>query len=347
MFEPQFTITPGILNAIIKLENAKAIAEHVAPPYATRVKLQDRVKALNLFHLAHILGVNITLRDAEKLAEGRKLEIEDSRIHILTNFRNVLEFNRSGGADNYVNLDSTLLLHLNKIVLTDWRETWDVKFRVSGEIIDPNLDSWLELRDVSIPAEVVPEMITDITEWYKQHMATIHPLILVGIITYQLVQIMPFTAGNKLTIIAIADFLLERYGFGTKIYLPVVRNFDAHEDDYQQAMQISNRSHELSTWLEKFLRSLAVDATDTKVELDKIMQEEEKSAQQPFLDLNKRQLKILRYLQTIPTVKREDYCQMMEVSTMTAFRDLNDLVRKKLIKIEGQGRGTKYMLVSR
>ncbi len=347
MFEPQFAITPTILNAIIKLENAKAIAEHAAPPYATRVKLQDRVKALNLFHLAHILGLTITIRDAEKLAEGRKLEIEDSRTRILTNFRNVLEFNRSGAADNYLNLDSTLLLHLNKIVLTDWRESWDVKFRVGGEIIDPNLDSWLELRDVNIPAEIVDEMIAEITLWYKQNMVVTHPLILTAIIAHRLIQVMPFTAGNKLTIVAIVDFLLERYAFGTKIYLPVVRNFDLHEEDYQQAVAIANRGQELTAWLEKFLKSLASDALDTKQELDKIMQEEEKSAQQPFLDLNKRQLKVLRYLQTIPTVKREDYCQMMEVSTMTAFRDLNDLVRKKLIKIDGQGRGTKYMLVSR
>jgi hypothetical protein len=32
---------------------------------------------------------------------------------------------------------------------------------------------------------------------------------------------------------------------------------------------------------------------------------------------------------------------------MTAFRDLKDLVRKKLIKMDGEGRGTKYFLSSR
>jgi hypothetical protein len=31
---------------------------------------------------------------------------------------------------------------------------------------------------------------------------------------------------------------------------------------------------------------------------------------------------------------------------MTAFRDLKDLVRKKLIKLDGKGRGTKYKLAS-
>ena len=76
-------------------------------------------------------------------------------------------------------------------------------------------------------------------------------------------------------------------------------------------------------------------------------EEEKRNTSQPFLDLNKRQLKILRYLQNIPTVQRDDYCQMMDVSTMTAYRDLNDLVSKKLIKVEGQGRGTKYKLASR
>jgi hypothetical protein len=39
--------------------------------------------------------------------------------------------------------------------------------------------------------------------------------------------------------------------------------------------------------------------------------EETNTNSQPLLDLNKRQLKILRYLQTIPTVKREEYCQCL------------------------------------
>ena len=72
--------------------------------------------------------------------------------------------------------------------------------------------------------------------------------------------------------------------------------------------------------------------------------EDERAKKQPFLDLNPRQLKVLRYLQNVPYIKREDYCHMMDVSTMTAFRDVNDLVRKKLLKVEGQGRGTKYRL---
>ena len=86
---------------------------------------------------------------------------------------------------------------------------------------------------------------------------------------------------------------------------------------------------------------------ETREEMVKTLNEEDKSSKKPFLDLNKRQLKILRYLQTIPTVKREDYVQMMDVSTMTAYRDLTELMEKKLVKLEGQGRGTKYMLSNR
>jgi predicted HTH transcriptional regulator len=111
---------------------------------------------------------------------------------------------------------------------------------------------------------------------------------------------------------------------------------------------MSKQNFESSLWIERFVKSMARDVEEQKNEIDKQMAEEqEKNAKQPFLDLNKRQLKILKYLQTIPTVKREDYCAMMDVSTMTAYRDLDDLVNKKLIKVEGRGRGTKYMLVSR
>ena len=74
---------------------------------------------------------------------------------------------------------------------------------------------------------------------------------------------------------------------------------------------------------------------------------EGESKKQPFLNLNKRQLKILKYLQKISQIKREEYVEIMEVSTMTAYRDLDELVKKGLLKVSGQGRSTRYILASK
>lgn len=347
MEESKYTLSNRLLNSVVKLEVTKAELEHNSPNYTVRGKLQNRVKALNIFHLSHSLGMNISLKDAEKIAEGRKLEDKSEKLYVLNNFRNVLEFNRATVTEAPSAVDFNLLMHLNKIVLTDWRETWDARFRGEGEMADSALDNWLDLRDTELTEQQIEPALRELFDWFAANQTRLNGIILIGILLYRLIEIMPFASGNKLTILALSDHLLHKFGYADKTFLPVLRNFDVHEQEYYEAWQYAKRNLDLTLWLERFAGNLAKDVQENKAEVDTFLAEEEKTSKQPFLDLNKRQLKILRYLQTIPTVKREEYCQMMEVSTMTAFRDLNDLVRKKLIKLEGQGRGTKYLLATR
>ncbi len=346
MQESSFSISNKLLNAIVKIESIKTALEVAPPVYNVRSKLTQRSKALNLFHLSHMLGMGLTLRDAERLAEGRKLELPADKLSVLNNFRNVLEYNRAGLNEQVTDIGFSLLLHLNKIVLTDWRETWDVRFRAEGDKLD-TADDWFSFRDINYQLANIENDLRELFEWFMTDGSKINRVIAIGIVIYRLVEIMPFAAGNKLTILALGDYLLFQAGYADRTYLPVVRNFDIHMDEYAEGWSYAKRNQDITLWIERFALAMAKDLQENKVEVDQYLAEEEKGTKQPFLELNKRQLKVLRYLQTIPTLGREDYCQMMDVSTMTAFRDLNDLVRKKMLKIEGRGRATKYMLSNR
>lgn len=347
MYEPKYSISDRLLNSLIKLESDKAVMEHTELPTQIRDRLKDQERSLQLFHLAHMLGINITLKDAEKVAEGYQLPIEDARGPILNNFRNVLEFNRSNIANSYIDVDQALIMHLNKIMLNGWKESWEVKFRGAGEVPDTMLDNWVGNINIEGNEDVQTE-VRDLIEWFRMDGSRTNPLIRVAVLLYRLREIQPFLTGNKLTLLALADFMLFRYGYTAKTFMPSTACFDVNEKEYMEAWDMCAKNFDLTLWLERFVRSLSKDLTQVKTDTDRLLGEEkERNTKQPFLDLNKRQLKILRYLQSIPTVRREDYCQMMDVSTMTAYRDLNELADKKLIKVEGQGRGTKYMLSTR
>ncbi len=345
MFIPKFNLTHTIVNNLVKLEHEKTVTERAILSGRVFNNMKNQTKAVNLFHLGHMIGSNITLKDAERLTEGKKFENDDAKVIIINNFRSCLEFTRSSAANTYIDIDLNVLGHLNKIMLTHWKESWEAKFRTGGEDIDVNLDNWVDLRDKTIePLRLQGELLS-LIEWYKTQRGKIDSRIRIAVFVYRLLRIAPFVAANKLSIIAITDMLLYKNGFAENTYFPITRNFDIYEDEYLEAWTnaIAN-DEDLTLWIERFIRNLSNDMADVNEQMGKMSADEEKSTKQPFLDLNKRQLKILRYLQNIPSVKREDYVQMMDVSTMTAFRDLNDLVKKKLIKIEGQGRGTKYML---
>lgn len=347
MYQPNYKITDKILNFVTKVEILKSTVNIGQLDYSVRSRVSLQARANSLFHLAHILGLGLSLKDAEKLAEGRNLDAEDDKMRIMQNFRNLLEFNRSNAAESYTELDFTALLHLNRIILTGWKETWEVKFR-SSEDIDLQYEDWATFTDKTISQNDVEPQLVDLLTWYQSANGKVNNLLRIMVLAARLVQIMPFLAGNKYTIMGIVDLLMYQYGYTTALPLPITRPFDLNIVDFWKIWDEAVTSGDLTLWIEKYADILSKDATELKTDVDRMVHAEtEKNTNQPFLDLNKRQLKVLRYLQTIPTVRREDYCQMMDVSTMTAFRDLNDLVRKKLIKVEGQGRGTRYMLVTR
>lgn len=347
MYQPNYKLTDRLINHLVKLESDRTIVSSQFTPSPVKLKMEKRTKVLNLFHLAHMLEVPLSLREAEKLAEGKKVFTQDKRGAILNNFRNILEFNRSTVATSYPDVDLNLINHLNKLLLTDWRESWEAKIRGTGENPDGEFDDYLGIRQQTVDSSLIHNELASLIDWYKSNQSLIYVLIRIAVLTERFLRIAPYSYGNKLTMIALADFLLYRAGYTGKAYLPLVRSFDVSGEDFLESLTMVAESGDMTIWIERFVRNLASDMADVREEYFSVMAEQEKSVKQPFLDLNKRQLKILRYLQTIPTVKREDYCQMMDVSTMTAFRDLSDLVRKKLLKIEGEGRGTKYMLYTR
>ncbi len=348
MYTPNFEYTDQLVNTLLKLEHNKTMITSSDFSYNIRSKLTQNAKTTDMLHLANMIGQQITFKDAESLALGKRLDnIPNETAILISNFRNALEFNRSSIADTYNEADNSVLLHLNKIIISSWRESWDARFRSFHEALDERFDDWQDLRDINIDVNQIEIQIGELIEWYKSNIANIAPIVRIAIFIYRLIEIMPYIAGNKITIIAVTDYMLYKNGLSTKAYISVVRHFDTDKYGILETFQMSRRSNSLTTWIESFAKKINEDLLESREETNKFIVADEKKKNQPFLDLNKRQLKVLKYLQAVPAIQREDYCHMMEVSTMTAYRDLDDLVRKKLLKIDGQGRGTKYVLASR
>ncbi len=63
------------------------------------------------------------------------------------------------------------------------------------------------------------------------------------------------------------------------------------------------------------------------------------------LELNERQKKGLAYLKNERVITTMQYQDLLECSRRTAARDLDDLLDKGILKREGAGRATRYLLV--
>ncbi len=347
MYQPKYTITDSILMEVTEIEQNRTKLENANFPNHTFKDLMKKSKSVNMFHLAHIMGVELTIKDAEKAVEGKKISTNDARGTILNNFRNAMEFVRSDVTEAHLETDINLILHLNKILLTNWKEIWDARLRTDSNEIEPIIDGWLQMRDKGITMNEVEEKTSEVLFWFKTNNGRVHPLIRIAILIFELAKIAPLKFLNQITIISLADLLLYKTGFLSLTFLPIVRELDLHNQANLNVWGAAMDSKDLTKWIEHFITDLNTSIKEDKEKILGLVSSDKHSTKQPFLDLNRRQLKILRYLQTIPTVKREDYVQMMDVSAMTAFRDLNDLMEKKLLRVDGNGRGTKYLLANR
>lgn len=347
MYKPKYKITNNILQSIVKFEVEKKGIEDLEIDDSLENELRLDGAANDIFHLGHLFGIDVTLKKAKKVASGKTLDVGDYRGQYLTNFRNAIEYILSTQS-SYYSVKGNLLIHLNKILIKGIAEQWDAKYRTSGEAIDNRDDNWVELRDENVASVEVQSQAFGAMEWFEANKTKVHPLIMIPAVIYRLIRLSPFVKSNKLTMLAICKYLFYKSGKIINGYLPIIKNFDIYEDEFIEAWkQASLENDDLTLWIERFTRNYANEVLNLREKIDKKLEEYKEKNKQPFLDLNKRQLKILRYLQNIPQVKREDYVEMMDVSTMTAYRDLKELVKKGLLRIEGEGRATKYVLASK
>jgi Fic family protein len=347
MYSPNFNYNDKIVSLLIKIENTKSTLATLDFASNVEHKLVKNVRSLDMMHFANELGYEITVKDGYKLSTGVKVgNMTDADFKIIANFRSVLEFNTSRDVSSYSEVDYSILHHLNRLLINGWEDTWETKLRNAENKVDESWDDWEVLRDKDLAPEQVENAMFNVVDWYKSSIPTMTPLVRLLILIFRLIEIYPFIAANKFTIIALADYVLYRNGFSLNSYTSTIRIFNKNKKKVEESYLVSKKANDLSYWIEQMLVLMNSEMNEVRESISGYMVEEEKAKQQPFLDLNKRQLKVLRYLQSVPFVKREDYCHMMDVSTMTAFRDLNDLVRKKLLKIDGKGRGTKYRLTT-
>ena len=348
MFIPQFRYTHSIVNLLTKIEGLKCMIQSKEFSYDVKFRSQKQSKINDIFFLANLMGVSIDLKTAEKISMGSNLdknEIPKETIYTLSNFRNCLEFNRSVSSDDFKEYDINTILHINKLVSSSWREVWTPQYRNKLTNIQSSSLDWFDVAEEIQNTNEIYSWLTEVLEWYKNE-TELNNLIKVGILIYRLIEIHPFTKNNLLTIMGLLDFIFIKLNLSYKINISIVSMFFNNLNELKKGVYYSKINKSIEYWLEALLTSISKELETVQNEIYKYIMEEEESKKKPFLDLNKRQIKILQYLQNVPYIKREEYCHILNVSTMTAFRDLSDLVRKKLLKIEGTGRGTKYKLYS-
>ncbi len=347
MYTPTLGLTHKMFYHILRLEEAIRQIKDTQLSSPARNDLLNRMGSENLYNIGKLIGGEVSFNDSQKIYRGKTLISNKSYEMVLSNYRSMCDFVYSAGNDKHMSLSPSLLMHLNKLIMNGLVDSWDAgRFRNVTDTIKQDYDLWYDLSRHDISGIDLQHHFFEVLTWFLDKKYYIHPIIKIACVFYELIKYYPFVSGNQITAIAAMELLFEKSKLSLGGMFPVARNLVLYEDEYQEGLKFAlQKNDDLTVWVERFVRGVSLDVMSLKNEVLRLEEEKLKHKRKKLLDLNARQLKLIRYLRLKNKIKRNEYVKIMGVSTMTAFRDLNELLERKIVEVRGGGRSTFYALV--
>jgi len=199
--------------------------------------------------------------------------------------------------------------------------------------------------------EIVGREMRGFLAWYEDKAEDTEPLIKAGLAHLYFVTIHPFEDGNGRIARAITEMSLGRLEDSAQRFYSMSSQIREERKGYYDILELTQRSGmNVTEWLVWFLDCLA-RAIDRATELTVNVLTKEafwRHLKQRSVDISERQRKMLnRLLEGLEgKLTTEKWAKLAKTSHDTALRDIQDLIRKGILKQEESGgRSTAYTLI--
>lgn len=352
MYQPQYTITNKLLKSINRIVQAHSVIIHA--PLKPRWEAGLRYHALvrSVHSSTHLEGNPLTEQEVDQVLQGKKPKRQFRKRDILevTNYREVLRFISENYNDPKLVINELTIRHLHKLCVQgiEGMEKEAGKYRmvqnyiVAGAARPPVY--------TPPPAPDVPPLMKDLVEWIQDaEKNEISPFIISGIAHYEFESIHPFVDGNGRTGRALSTLVLYKLGYDTKSFFSLEEYFDTHPDEYYGNLQRIRRSYrespnpDLTEWVEFFTHAVESEMTRVETEVKEYLLAENLRKDVRNQTVNPRQFKAVKYIQKHGSIQSHEYGKRFKCSRDTAVRDLNELVERNLVGIQGSGPQLRYV----
>ncbi len=241
--------------------------------------------------------------------------------------------------ENYIKqLHATLLRHSNK----DERHRGEYKKLANDvEAFDSEGKSVGVIFQTASPFET-PFKMQELVAWTREAIAdrAWHPLIVTALFIVVFLEIHPFQDGNGRLSRVITTLLLLQMGYGYVPFSSLESVIEANKEGYYLGLRrtqgtLMREEPDFEPWLLFFLRSL-------KKQKDRLA---EKITQEPVLEgLHPDAIKILEETRRLGRMTTGDAEKLTGAPRPTVKTRLGELVKRGLLRRQGQGRGAWYGL---
>lgn len=269
------------------------------------------------------------------------------------------------------NDDEQLLFNCNKILKKLFSEDSkeltidfikDIYNDLFEDILDPENESFYRQdNDISfqdalssihgfniINSEAVSIYLKDLLLWLNDKKTFFHPILKAAIFYFYILYLQPFSKANGIMARLLFYSCLYHSGYGIMKFLSISEMIDHEKGKYTTAFEESILNQEdISYFLIYIVESLYEAFSQFKKSSDneaKWLKNQQK-INQMHIPINERQLKVMRGFslakyENITTEKVEKFCQ---IGSDTARKDLNDLVKWKLLEKKKDGKSFLYI----
>ncbi len=242
---------------------------------------------------------------------------------------------------------SMLMMGTPRIRVGRWRTHPEPMLVVSGSIGSE------EIHYEAPPSKQVPGEMKRFVEWFNSSAPGAGDEILFAPVRSALAHlyfetIHPFEDGNGRIGRALSEKALSQ-GLARPALLSLSRSIDADRAGYYGALKKAQRSGDITSWVEWFVRMLLNAQKQAETEIEFTLKKT-KLFDRIGNRLNERQLKVVRrMLREGPAefdggMTAKKYMAIAKATKPTATRDLRDLVAKKVLIPLGGGRSTHYQV---
>ena len=338
MFEPQFTYTDKIVNYIAEIASAKEVISNakIIPLYDTQLKQEALIRSSH--YSTSIEGNPLNLDEVETLIKNNQEPTTKAEQEVL-NYFNVLN-HLDQYSDEIITCDTILSVHkdLTKDLLRN--PEYEGKFRDTRVFIG-NLHTQ-EINYMPPDAYKVPGLVDNLLDWLNNSTDEMYPVIIAGILHYELVRIHPFVDGNGRTSRLMATLILSVHKFNVNNYFTLDEYYNQDRQAYVDALNSADKNQDLTNWMEYFCGGVLYSINKVKSEVLKLA--EITSKYDNTIQLTPNEICVLTLLEEKGHIQNKDIRERLNITPQASHKIIKKLKDKELIESRGNGRNTKYIL---
>ena len=344
MFKPKYSITPDILNNLIKTAEAKAVVDnaYLVPKWEVALRREALIK--NAHASTAIEGNPLSLEQVSELAMGRDIMATRKAKAEVLNYLKVLEDLPGLAEDGKITEKVILKMHslLTKDVLENPEDSG--VYRNRQVVIGNRRTGVITFRPPD--TKDVPILMKEFVKWLNSKEASeTNPVLTAGMSHYEFVRIHPFIDGNGRTARALASLILYLKGFDTKRFFELDDYYDSDRQSYYRALQsVDSKTLDITEWLKYFTYGVVLQIEKVKERVLSLSSDLKRKQLKGQIALTERQMRIVERINDYGHITNKTIREMFKLSDEGALKEIKKLLSTGVIKAEGKGRNIRYLL---